>query len=765
MSELNALNLTPGDVVGGYTLVSRLGGGAMGTVWKVTDDGGTVFAMKILRDSLQDDEASQNQEILTARERFRREAVSLRKINHPGVCQIVDMELDDSLAFIVTELIEGKNLREDVKDNGRYTGADLERLARKLIDAVDAVHAAGIIHRDIKPTNVMISASGPVLVDFGIAMSDGESHVTRTGLVMGTPGFIAPEIIEGAESDEATDWWSVASVLGFAATGESIFGTKPMMVVLERAASGNSNLTGIPALTRQMLREALDPNRMNRCSAQELLNAISLDVRNGAWSDFEENSSNTDLTVGWGSGTINADSEDLTIQSHQSDSADINSAVANSGDEVVRPFGANSSLINDRFSDNSQATKQVSLEDSEILEDSEEYLALHNPRALWNRDKTITLKQSPHYRGNHDDYSDREEGKEEVEEEEDSAARTSAILAASATSVMPSSMRTAAMAQPTSNQPPLQDTRVMQTNQDSYEPNSGFNSEPNQQQGHAYSQNPNPPAIRPQSANYQYHQQPASGAQQHSPQAYQQQHNNIPAYAVLTWMRSHSGIPALMLALPFILLTCIYPISATFTMALVIWALTTRAHSISAREARREKHGGTLSSSDVVLTAVGLPWHIIKGFFSMLAPMLTYCISSCAALVLLSLSLGISDAADHAYMTLTFANITFTLNLPGGNIASLSGLILALSSAIGWTLCTLGRQTSMFGVGLGSFKRVQIDGYLEYSAAITGNEKQKPSYTTIAVLVLWALFVIITVVTALNASGIDWSPLSVVYSE
>ncbi|MDK6994272.1 phosphotransferase, partial [Escherichia coli] len=76
------------------------------------------------------------------------------------------MELDDALAFIVTELIEGKNLRDDVYENGRYTAEDLDNLARMLIDAVDAVHAAGIIHRDLKPTNVMISPSGPVLVDF-----------------------------------------------------------------------------------------------------------------------------------------------------------------------------------------------------------------------------------------------------------------------------------------------------------------------------------------------------------------------------------------------------------------------------------------------------------------------------------------------------------------------------------------------------------------------------------------------------------------------
>ena len=296
MSDLNALNLESGEVVGGYTLISRLGSGAMGSVWRVRDDGGTTYAMKILRDSLTDESVAGSGSASTAlhdpdlkpdvtpRERLRREAMSLKKVNHPGVCGIVDMELDDTLAFIVTELIEGKNLKDDVAANGRYVGDDLERLARKLIEATKAVHAAGIVHRDIKPTNVMVSAAGPVLVDFGIAMGEGESHVTRTGLVMGTPGFIAPEIIDGAESDDATDWWSVASVLAFAATGAPVFGTKPMMAVLEREASGNANLSGLPAGTLAAFRSALDPDRRDRCTPDQLLNAIALDALNpNAW--------------------------------------------------------------------------------------------------------------------------------------------------------------------------------------------------------------------------------------------------------------------------------------------------------------------------------------------------------------------------------------------------------------------------------------------------------------------------------------------------
>ena len=300
MSDLSALNLEAGSLVGGYTLISRLGSGAMGSVWRVRDDGGHQYAMKILRDSLAEEDASgeRSRDQLTARERLRREAMALQKVRHPGVCGIVDMELDDALAFIVTELIDGKNLREDVRANGRYVGDDLERLGRKLIEAVKAVHAAGIVHRDIKPTNVMVSNTGPVLVDFGIAMGEGESHVTRTGLVMGTPGFIAPEIIDGAESDEMSDWWSVASVLAFAATGEPVFGTKPMMTVLERAAAGNANLVGLPAGTMAAFRSALNPDRTKRCTPDELLQAIALDALNPQAWDAADTASDSGSTAG-----------------------------------------------------------------------------------------------------------------------------------------------------------------------------------------------------------------------------------------------------------------------------------------------------------------------------------------------------------------------------------------------------------------------------------------------------------------------------------
>ncbi len=286
MEDVSMFDLRSGQNIGEYTLIERLGGGAMGSVWRVHDDGGHFYAMKILRASMLENEdndldstqVSNPQE--QARLRLKREALSLKKIHHEGVCSIVDMELDASIAFIVTELIDGHNLKEDVELNGPYVAGDLERLAHKLIDAVKAVHSAGIIHRDIKPTNIMVSTTGPVLVDFGISMGQGESHVTRTGLVMGTPGFIAPEIIEGGESSEATDWWSVAAVLAFAATGKPVFGTKPIMAVLERAASGNANLNGLPIKTMQAFKSALNPKKSERCTPEQLEQAIYQDALN-----------------------------------------------------------------------------------------------------------------------------------------------------------------------------------------------------------------------------------------------------------------------------------------------------------------------------------------------------------------------------------------------------------------------------------------------------------------------------------------------------
>lgn len=371
MNDISMFNLSQGSNIGGYTLIKRLGGGAMGSVWKVRDDGGQEYAMKILRENASEDDYATQSEQNLARTRLRREALALQRINHIGVCSIVDMELDASIAFIVTELIEGLNLKEDVAENGPYIRDDLERLAHKLIDAIKAVHSAGIVHRDIKPTNVMISATGPVLVDFGIAMGEGESHVTRTGLVMGTPGFIAPEIIEGGDSDELTDWWSLAAVLAFAATGKPVFGTKPMMAVLERAACGNANLNGIPPRTMDALRSALNPNRNQRCTPEELEEAIAKDAENplawqGAMLPFE-----------------------LNISESKSDDE-------NTSEPYIQQTSKFSSDMNYQDSENTSQTINVSHE----TEEDSETISFNGVRNIENNYTDITDTYESNYKNN-----------------------------------------------------------------------------------------------------------------------------------------------------------------------------------------------------------------------------------------------------------------------------------------------------------------------------------------------------------------------------
>lgn len=183
----------------------------MGVVYRAIDDGGHPVAFKLLRtDSLPKDEL---------RARVEREAASLRKINHPSVAAMLDLEIDDDEMFIVYELIEGPTLDTWVADNGPLSSQQLADTATDLYDALAAVHEAGVIHRDMKPNNIIMSDHGPVLIDFGLAHGLEDHRLTRTGLVMGTPGYLAPELVNGQAPSQSSDLWGWGAVLAFAATG------------------------------------------------------------------------------------------------------------------------------------------------------------------------------------------------------------------------------------------------------------------------------------------------------------------------------------------------------------------------------------------------------------------------------------------------------------------------------------------------------------------------------------------------------------------
>ena len=252
--------------VGGYRVVGPLGQGGMGAVYRALDGDDRAVALKLLHPHLgADDEA---------RERLQREVANLQRVRHPGVARVLDAELESTDAFVVTELVDGLDLAEYVHQNGRLSPASLAVLAEGLWAALAVVHAAGVLHRDLTPGNVMVTDAGPVLIDFGIAQGMEDSRVTSAGLVAGTPGYVAPELLDGAEPSEQSDWWGWAALVAFAAVGRPPFGTGPARSVLARARSGDLLLTGLDARTEAALRTALARDPEQRPDPEQVVAAL-----------------------------------------------------------------------------------------------------------------------------------------------------------------------------------------------------------------------------------------------------------------------------------------------------------------------------------------------------------------------------------------------------------------------------------------------------------------------------------------------------------
>lgn len=241
--------MVPGTEIGGYRVLGPLGRGGMGSVYRAVDADGVAVAMKVLHPHLAADDAH--------RERLRREVANLQRVRHPAVARVLDAEIDADDAFVVTELVDGTDLAARVRDAGRLTPTALADLADRLREALEVVHAAGVLHRDLSPGNVVLSPRGPVLIDFGIAQAVEDARVTAAGMVAGTPGYLSPEMVRGDEPAPAADWWGWAAVLAFAATGRAPFGTRPLAAVLARVESGEADLAGLDPRTTAALRSAL----------------------------------------------------------------------------------------------------------------------------------------------------------------------------------------------------------------------------------------------------------------------------------------------------------------------------------------------------------------------------------------------------------------------------------------------------------------------------------------------------------------------------
>lgn len=258
--------------LGGYRLIEELGSGGMGVVYLGVDGGNNPVAVKVLHPHIANDE--------TARKRLARETRTLRRIRHPRIAEVLDAELDSAQPFIITEFVDGQTLSDDVRDNGPFAEDELVHFGHALLDALNAVHDAGVIHRDLKPANVMIMDGEPMVIDFGIAQVADEVRVTATGLVMGTPGYLSPEIADGKSSSEKTDWWGWAATMAFAATGRNPYGSGPLEAVLGRVAMGKFDLDGAPKNFGPLIAACLDPKPERRPSGQMILDAL-VDIESG----------------------------------------------------------------------------------------------------------------------------------------------------------------------------------------------------------------------------------------------------------------------------------------------------------------------------------------------------------------------------------------------------------------------------------------------------------------------------------------------------
>ncbi len=248
--------------VGPYRLLAPIGEGGMGVVHLAQAPDGNRVALKVLRPHIVGD--------VEARERLAREVSSLKRISSPRIAEIIDADAHGEVPYVVTRYVPGLSLYHHVAEEGAITGGDLLHFTDCLAEALLAVHSVGVLHRDVKPTNVLMEGRSPVLIDFGLARVAEDPRLTQTGWLLGTPGYLAPEILYGDDASTASDVHALAATVVFAATGRPPYGKGPAMAIMDRVRRGEHDLSGIDEPLRQVLRDALAPDPLERPSLHEL---------------------------------------------------------------------------------------------------------------------------------------------------------------------------------------------------------------------------------------------------------------------------------------------------------------------------------------------------------------------------------------------------------------------------------------------------------------------------------------------------------------
>jgi hypothetical protein len=239
----------------------------MGRVYLGRSPGGRQVAIKVIRTELAED--------ADFRARFAREVSAARKVSGIFTAPVVDADLDGPVPWLATSYIAGPSLAHAVAGRGPLPAASVQRLAAGLAEGLVAIHAAGVVHRDLKPSNVLLAEDGPRLIDFGISRSLETGALTRTGTVIGSPGFMSPEQAEGRDCGPPSDIFSLGAVLTFAATGAGPFGEGTTVALLYRVVRSEPNTAGLPGEIRPLIEGCLAKDPRQRPTAAQLLAALS----------------------------------------------------------------------------------------------------------------------------------------------------------------------------------------------------------------------------------------------------------------------------------------------------------------------------------------------------------------------------------------------------------------------------------------------------------------------------------------------------------
>lgn len=260
--------LRPGDprTVGPYRLEGRLGGGGMGLVFLGRSRGQRPVAVKIVRPELAENAGF--------RHRFAKEVKAASSVGGFYTAQVVDADPEADPPWLVTAFVPGPSLEQAVDENGPLPVEALGVLGAGLAEGLAAVHREGLVHRDLKPGNIILAADGPRVIDFGIARALDAVHTSTA--VLGTPGYMSPEQAEGLEVGPPSDVFALGSVLAFAASGRGPFGTGPAGAIVHRITHGDPDLPRLPSHLAGLVSACLAKDPRQRPTLTEILDRLAV---------------------------------------------------------------------------------------------------------------------------------------------------------------------------------------------------------------------------------------------------------------------------------------------------------------------------------------------------------------------------------------------------------------------------------------------------------------------------------------------------------